>query len=60
MSKPTWVSWIEYLQQHSRHYEPLTLEPHDVAGLLKHLRDADAERHRWIDRIERVGLEGSK
>lgn len=41
MSKPTWVSWIEYLQQHSRHYEPLTLEPHDVAGLLKYLREVN-------------------
>lgn len=41
--KPTWVSWTEYLQQHSRHYEPLTLEPHDVAGLLKRLRELEAK-----------------
>jgi hypothetical protein len=42
MGKPTWVSWTEYLQQHSRHYEPLTLDPHDVAALLKHLREIEA------------------
>jgi hypothetical protein len=41
--KPTWVSWIEYLQQNTRHCEPLTLESHDVVGLLKHLNELERQ-----------------
>jgi hypothetical protein len=52
--KPNWVSWVEYLQQHSRHYEPLRLEPHDVAGLLKHLREIEQNdvRRDSMDRFD--------
>jgi len=45
MSKPTWVSWTEYLQHNSSPPAPLTLEPHDVAGLLQHLRTVEIQLH---------------
>jgi hypothetical protein len=58
MGKPTWVSWTEYLQHHSRHYEPLTLEPHDVAALLKYLRELEQKdaRPRSMDRFDQCRI----
>lgn len=58
MGKPTWISWTEYLQQHARYYEPLTLQPHDVSALLKYLREREQKdtRPNSMDRFDQVRI----